>query len=593
MSKQISYNLPGFGFANCLLFGEVENLYDLLDKKGLIEKLRKTYQLGTMRFVYPGAHHTRYEYIFTQLMLISNVVTGKGARRNVELSLSSKLGEYKALGYKVSGGEILQMLAILGNLGHMYDTFTASRIFLRLLKESKEKGSSLYQVYKRNLPKEIYSAFDELLYSENYYKLHLFNAIHLIKGYSISAANKDICNLSVQVLTQLIDSTLIKNEATFRIFTLYKKLRKIAYLSVDMIYTPASFGANLSQMIYSISSAIDDLFNDQSAISRSIGQLEDIIHKQIYDSPICILNSTRIEQEYYLEYAEVTSQISNVFDLRKLICEEDGQFRNLHCDLQPDVMKRVHQDYTLLLSNNNMKERKGKVLNYDEKITKELPLTRIAFGTQLAQNLSCVYSAFGILKYDNILEDCQTIISKAIANNMYEKQQEIELVRYAVRSLYKVEEFYFTFSTPTGVRLDECVFIGNGCKNIAQQIRTKFLKEKVPNEDQLHEIMSCVNVLESMKYSGLVICFIGGIKANRYAKTERIDEIDGFIYFPNRNSTNTVAVIIEAKNYSHGETEAEKQLKDTQKYLSDSCEVDIKKAERCAYMEISFKKEKR
>jgi hypothetical protein len=172
MTNQISYNLPGFGFANCALFPEAEKLYSLLEKKGILEKTKNTYQLGTMRFVYPGAHHTRYEYIFTQLMLISSVVTTKREKRKIDISLGSVLKEYKPLKCKVTGGTVMQMLALLSNMGHMYDTFTSSKILLRLLQESKANGTTFYVTYRRNLPKEVHSAFDKLLATENYYKLH-------------------------------------------------------------------------------------------------------------------------------------------------------------------------------------------------------------------------------------------------------------------------------------------------------------------------------------------------------------------------------------------------------------------------------------
>lgn len=67
-----------------------------------------------------------------------------------------------------------------------------------------------------------------------------------------------------------------------------------------MIYTPASVGMNLNRMIYSFPSYTDELFNEDSTMNKAILQLEDMIHKQIYDSPRCILNSTRIEQEVLL-----------------------------------------------------------------------------------------------------------------------------------------------------------------------------------------------------------------------------------------------------------------------------------------------------
>ena len=86
MTKQLSYNLPGF--ANCILFSEAEDLYCLLEKKSILEKAKNTYQLGTMRFVYPGAHHTRYEYIFTQLMLFGCIMK---IQKRSESNVLSKL----------------------------------------------------------------------------------------------------------------------------------------------------------------------------------------------------------------------------------------------------------------------------------------------------------------------------------------------------------------------------------------------------------------------------------------------------------------------------------------------------------------------
>lgn len=56
--------------------------------------------------------------------------------------------------------------------------------------------------------------------------------------------------------------------------------------------------------------------------------------------------------------------------------------------------------------------------------------------------------------------------------------------------------------------------------------------------DQLHEILSCATVLEEISYAGSVMCYVGGIKASQYNKSEKLDEIDGFIYFPSRKKVN-------------------------------------------------------
>lgn len=586
MSKVISYNLPGYGFADCFLFGKAVTLMDLLENYGLIEKMKNTCQLGPMKYVYPGAHHTRYEYVFTQLMLISNVVTSKGGTgRSIELSLSANLCEYEN---KVSGGELMQCLAILSNAGHMYDTFTSSKLLMCLLKESQTCKGKFYTVYKRNLPDSIQKSFDELLSENNYYKLHLFNMCHLIKGFSRTATNIELCTLCIHFLEQLINPKLIKNEATQRIFCLYKKIRKISYLSIDMVYTPASFGANLNRMIFSISSFVDDLFNEDSSMNLSIQQLEDIIHKQIYDSAKVILNSTRIEQENFQNYEQTTLAIKNIYDIRDLIIEKKSPYCSLRSYQSSKAFKQILPKSELLLSHQLSCKNSDNLLNFDHKITSAISTYRIAFGTQISQNLQRQTAAFALISNANICSDSQTIIAKAIEYTLYSDTQKIDLVKYAIMSLYKYGEFFFTCSSPIGINVNDCVLIGRGCKSIANQIRKNFTSHNVTSSDELHEILSCAEVLDNISYSGLVLCFVGGIKASKFAQTQKIDEIDGFLYFPTKATATPFAVLIEAKNYKGGENDAAKQLKDTLKFLNSELSSHVSKLKKCAFMELSL-----
>ena len=155
-------------------------------------------------------------------------------------------------------------------------------------------------------------------------------------------------------------------------------------------------------------------------------------------------------------------------------------------------------------------------------------------------------------------------------------------------SIYKYGEFFFNLSSPTGINVNECVIIGRNCKNIAKQIRSTFTSFNISNSDELHEILSCANVLESISYSGLVVCFVGGIKASKYNETKKIDKLDGFIYFPTRKIQNTFAIIVEAKNYKNGENDAAKQLDDSKSFLSERLSANITKLVKCAYMELKF-----
>lgn len=592
MSRDLTYNLPGFGFANCSTFDMATAFFDLLDKHGLIEKLKNTSQLGTMRYVYPGAHHTRYEYVFTQIMLIYNVTVTKGKiQRDVELSLGSELKEFADLDVKATGGDVMQCLAILSNAGHMYDTFTSTKLLTKILQESRNKNTSFYYTYKHNLPRDLYGSFDSLLDTSNYYKLHLYNMIHLLKGMARPKKDGLICISGIELLKRLINPALITNEATKRIFHLYKKIRKIAYLSVDMIYTPASFGINLNHIVYSIPSCIDDLFNEDSPINQSLVQLEDIIHRQIYDSSMGILNTARIEQEKYSDYFEAAHRISNIYGIREIVKENAAPYTLLHSSREPDILKQIIPKSELHLSGLAPTEHLGGILQYDATVQSNMPATRIAFGTQVSQDLMKIYSTFALLSPPTICQDTQTIISKAIAVRLFSLEEKVELIKYAIKSLYKYNQFYFNLVPAGAHSLHSCVLIEAGCKNVAKQIRASYNAENVPDKNQLHEILSCATVLEHISYAGLVLCFIGGIKANQYNKAQKIDELDGLLYFPNRNPSKTFAIIVEAKNYNNGERDAEKQLNDTLPLLSDDLTAKISTLRRCAYVELSIKSE--
>lgn len=62
------------------------------------------------------------------------------------------------------------------------------------------------------------------------------------------------------------------------------------------------------------------------------------------------------------------------------------------------------------------------------------------------------------------------------------------------------------------------------------------------------------------------------------------DELDGFIYLPNKALKSGFAYIIEAKNYRNGENDATKQLEETKKFFMWRCEckyIYVKKV--CIY----------
>lgn len=304
---------------------------------------------------------------------------------------------------------------------------------------------------------------------------------------------------------------------------------------------------------------------------------------------MCVLTTTRIEQELYDSVKQIVcSNVKDIFDVRSLILEFKSPYDNLHSKTQPSAIKSIDSKNVLLLSGEGPRNYQDHILLYDSNFIKMLPYTKVAFGTQLAQNLSRVYSAFGIISAEKVEEQTQTILAKAICSELYAKNEKKRLINFALQSIYSHGEFFFNLSAPGKFSVEDCVLIGYGCKKMAREIRQRFNSENILDSDQLHEVLSCASVLDNINYLGLVICFVGGIKACKYKKTQKIDELDGFIYFPTRSVDKGFALIVEAKNYKFGENDAEKQLKDTQNYLSTGITCSINKLNKCAYMQLSL-----
>ena len=316
-----------------------------------------------------------------------------------------------------------------------------------------------------------------------------------------------------------------------------------------------------------------------------IAQLEDIIHKQIYDSAPCILTTTRIETEYEDIYQNVLSKVKTIYDIREIIKEDN--YPELHSINHPKIFKNLVKRSELILSGKQIEL--NALLEYDAQINNKIPTSRILFGTQVSQNLEKIYAAFALTSTQYLFNDCQTIINKCISEKLYAEHEKTDLIKYAIKSLYLYNKYFFNLTTPEGININDCVIIENGCKNAANIIRKNFTNENIKNADTLHEILSCATVLENISYTGTVLCFVGGIKASEYNKTNRLDEIDGFIYFPSRNKNSVFAILVEAKNYQKGENDANKQLKETISFLSPELHSEITLLSKCAYMELKIK----
>lgn len=79
-NKILEYHVPQLGKIPAQFYSLATETYNLLDNYGHIDRMREIDQLGVIRSVYEGAHHSRWEYVMLQLGLIYKLRSEEGVK---------------------------------------------------------------------------------------------------------------------------------------------------------------------------------------------------------------------------------------------------------------------------------------------------------------------------------------------------------------------------------------------------------------------------------------------------------------------------------------------------------------------------------
>lgn len=157
-------------------------LYEELEHIGIINRVKEIPQLGVIK-VAKRLAKTRYDYIMLQLYLhqmIKNHLQGH-LRLTYNNCVAAKEfhNDYKYTKMdRPSIGDILQLLTIVYNIGHFYNTFTASRAVTML---SSEDDIFYDIVVGASTSDRFHEAAQSILNSKNYQRLHLLNSILILE----------------------------------------------------------------------------------------------------------------------------------------------------------------------------------------------------------------------------------------------------------------------------------------------------------------------------------------------------------------------------------------------------------------------------
>ena len=195
-------------------------------------------------------------------------------------------------GYKApSNGEILQVLALLGNIGHLATTFSGERAFLKYLRDHPIAR----RAFRLGLPQEDRAAFDRVLSSFDVYRLHYFVALFLLHRYRRRDGGEEIVAFCQSILRSFISSRESSgDEGVTALWRLYRSMRRLTYVALDSYYAPVPFSLDLASIFFSLKEYLSDVFIEGSAFHDALTRLEGVMQDTVYLAPRTLLNRARL-----------------------------------------------------------------------------------------------------------------------------------------------------------------------------------------------------------------------------------------------------------------------------------------------------------
>lgn len=593
-SRKITYNIPGLGNLTANLFNHTQELYDFLDYYEHIGRFRRINQLGRLRDVFQGAHHNRYEYVFLQLSLISELCLNKRG----ELGLSGRrqfCGKFENQTNDPSLGELLQCLVLLSNMGYLEGTFSTSRAWLSLLKENR----SVRVHFRNGLEQEDRPYFDEIVHGYDFYKFQILVALFQLQRYKRKGA--DIVEFSTKLLRAYISGDRTDIQIA-QLRSLYDTIRQLSFIALDSLYAPVPFNLDLSSVLLNFDSLLESLFIKNTTYRIALRNLETVLQNSVYMSSDSCINTARASEDSLDEISYLITEadgIKSIYNALCPACHTEISYKQVQ-DLDWIRERKVIQEYRLRLFEENTPPPLLNAVKWEKEVRERIGSSRIRVGLLQNSRRTTIKAAFGITTSNNVQAlkaslKCAVEINK-LKNEMPERGQRFtkkdndqQLLMFLLKSIFGWSK---RFILENKNRVNNAIFVSNGRVDMLRQI-DQYL-ESAPrflNADEIFEVKKVRDLVVRLNYSGFTMAFVGGIKLFEAGSNNESAEFDGMCICPRVNPTNSFAYIVEAKNYSNGVTAARNQLSNrVGTHLIDDLEMEVVDLNnRAAYAKIKIK----
>jgi hypothetical protein len=250
--RDIEYYLPPLGMVRGTLFAESAEAYLLLEDMRELDRLQTLPQLGAIRLAWAGARHSRWEFVVLCLDLLRRAVDLPRVPMTSRVALH---GGTRVSSYR----ELLQTWLLLLGVGHLEWTFTAEQSLLRaVVKEANRGKRGPHDELIESVPTSAGRDWAaKVLAEERSYQFYQLISFFRLARAPVKRLSKDALEKQLMLLESYCVSRRVEPLAVTRARDLFRRVRRLAFLSLDAEFTPSILGVNIARII-----------NDQPTLER-------------------------------------------------------------------------------------------------------------------------------------------------------------------------------------------------------------------------------------------------------------------------------------------------------------------------------------
>ena len=519
------------------LFPLATELYQELEKLGLIERLKDTKQLGDIS-VPKRLEKTRYDYVILQLychqIIRQNIQNELKYSYNNRLKPSDLLYNHEMQLDDISEknpvtlADVMQILVIMYNIGHFYNTFVASRAVLMMALHESSFYDSLLNA---SLDPRYNCICKKVIDGHNYQRIHLLNSLLILER--CNQSKKSVRIAKELLLAYLDENDLASDSRLHEYFKLFRKVRTASFVAYDLQIARVPFTIDLwnkDGLTYFFREYLAEFNNNYSSTSI-IREMAAMLSSTVYNEQLSSICSTQISKKMvkrlcnnteYSDYYSCWADSDSILNIR-YPQKHDYDSQCLKLTFKPENRLLAEKLYYALDHQNST--RAGFYIRHNGEITIVISIRKKCTEKQRV--------AFKVLK---------TVVSFARQMGLnVDDPTFILTTKFFLFYLFNQRQL---FIKPV-VHDTKCVLCTKG-----KNSRIKELRKIIVNgsEDEKHEIEAMIAYLQKDPANDTTITVSGSTVVYK-KKGEATSEFDGIIIFPNRDKNQIV--LLEAKNMDY------------------------------------------